>query len=309
MNAMILLLGAFAILLIALAIILWHGAEARMRQQAAGNLIDRHLQGGSAAPVTREHERTAVSFGGLKSRAWKNFLLRAGVTPNRTFHIMLVLPGIALTMLAATVFGALSAACTLLLYALLRYFHLWYHATRRHQKAVRQLPGFLDTMVRLATLGNSIESAFQSAIPTTDAPLRELLDRANRLIQAGMNLDQALVQEARVFRLVELELIASVIGVALRFGGRADKVLERMSAFMRDREQAQNELVALSAETRLSAWVLALLPIGLGLFMMIFNNRMFSIMLNDPVGWNLLMGAVLLEIVGAVWLYRLAKSV
>src|SRR5690606_32087616 len=225
------------------------------------------------------------------------------------FHITLVLPGLVLTMLAATVFGALSAACTLLLYALLRYFYLWYHATRRHQKAVRQLPGFLDTMVRLATLGNSIESAFQSAIPTTDAPLRELLDRANRLIQAGMNLDQALVQEARVFRLVELELIASVIGVALHFGGRADKVLERMSAFMRDREQAQNELVALSAETRLSAWVLALLPIGLGLFMMIFNNRMFSIMLDDPVGWNLLMGAVLLEIIGAIWLYRLAKSV
>ena len=78
---------------------------------------------------------------------------------------------------------------------------------------------------------------------------------------------------------------------------------------MRDREQAQNELVALSAETRLSAWILALLPIGLGLFMMIFNDQLFSAMLEDPAGRNLLLGAAVLELIGAVWLYRLAKSV
>src|SRR5690606_18772635 len=141
---------------------------------AAGNLIDHHLQGTGITHTISDHAQPASPFSGLRSRAWQHFLLRAGVTSNRRFHITLVLPGLVLTMLAATVFGALSAACTLLLYALLRYFYLWYHATRRHQKAVRQLPGFLDTMVRLATLGNSIESAFQSAIPTTDAPLREL---------------------------------------------------------------------------------------------------------------------------------------
>ena len=144
---------------------------------------------------------------------------------------------------------------------------------------------------------------------TTEEPLRELLDRSNRLVQAGMDLEHALVQKALVFRLQELELIAAVIGVALRFGGRADTVLERMAAFMRDREYSQNELVALSSETRLSAWVLGLLPIGLGVFMVIFNNRMFVTMLEDPIGKNLLIFAVVLEAIGAYWLYRLAKSV
>lgn len=309
MKTVILLLSAGAILLIACALLLWHRAHARMRQQAAGDLIDRHLQGNNNAHTSVEYQEPMMPVGAKQARVWKNFLLRAGVTPNRNFHIMLILPGLVLTILAASTFGPLSAVCTLLLYTLLRYFHLWYQATPRHQKAVRQLPGFLDTMVRLATLGNSIESAFQSAVPTTDVPLRELLDRANILVQAGVNLDQALTQEARAFHLIELELIASVIGVAQRFGGRADKVLERMSAFMRDREQAQNELIALSAETRLSAWVLALLPIGIGLFMMIFNDRMFSIMLNDDMGRNLLIGALMLEIIGAIWLYRLAKSI
>ena len=117
------------------------------------------------------------------------------------------------------------------------------------------------------------------------------------------------MQQARLFHVIELELIAAVIGVALRFGGRADMVLERMAAFMRDREYSQNELVALSAEIRLSAWVLGLLPIGMGVFMIVFNNKMFVTMLDDPIGKNLLIFAGVLEIIGAYWLYRLAKSV
>ena len=100
----------------------------------------------------------------------------------------------------------------------------------------------------------------------------------------------ALTQEAHIFRLPEVELIAAVIGLALRFGGRADMVLERMAGFMRDREHAQQELMALSAEIRLSAWILGLLPVALSTFLIIFNNNMFMMMLADPVGEKLLIG-------------------
>ena len=304
-----LLLAAFSFLLIGVALLLWQNAERRMQQQVASRLIDQHTQVAQHGFVEEDNAPTPFSVRGLQSRAWKHFLLRAGVSPDRKFHTILVLPAVILVSLAAFFLGPLSAVSTLLLYVMICYFRLWLKAVRRHQKMVRQLPAFLDTMVRLATIGNSIESAFQSAVLTTDEPLRTLLERANRLVQAGMNLEHALIQEARVFRLIELELVAAVIGVALRFGGRADTVLSRMSAFMRDREQAQNELVALSAETRLSAWILGLLPIGVGLFMLIFNDRIILIMLADPIGRNLLIGAAALEVVGAVWLYRLAKSV
>ncbi|WP_293781059.1 type II secretion system F family protein [uncultured Oxalicibacterium sp.] len=308
MNATLLLV-AFAILLTGIGILLWQHATTRARQQQASQVIDRHLQ--ELQPATNEWEHAPLfpTDSRPQSVTWKYFLLRAGIQNTPRFHAFLFGPGIALVAMAAFFLGAVSAIAVFLLYILLCYFRLWFISVKRHQKMVRQLPAFLDTMVRLATIGNSIESAFQSAVLTADAPLRDVLDRANRLVQAGMNLEHALMQEARIFRIVELELIAAVIGVALRFGGRADKVLERMGAFMRDREQAQNELVALSAETRLSAWILALLPIGLGLFMMIFNDKIFSAMLEDPAGRNLLIGAALLEIVGAIWLYRLAKSV
>ncbi|WP_076593105.1 type II secretion system F family protein [Herminiimonas arsenitoxidans] len=310
MTALTLWLMAGAILLLAFGILLWQNAQLHQRQDATSAFVDQQIRSmASQQTSTDDVEQNAVLQPRIESNILRRFLLRAGIIPTPIFYAFLVLPGIVLTLLAAMFGGILSVIGTVFLYVTLIYFRLWLKAMRRHQKMVRQLPAFLDTMVRLTIVGNSLESAFQATVLSSEAPLRDLLDRANRLVQAGMDLEHALMQQARLFHVIELELIAAVIGVALRFGGRADMVLERMAAFMRDREYAQNELIALSAETRLSAWILGFLPIGLGVFMIIFNNKMFVTMLDDPIGKNMLIGAAVLEIIGAYWLYRLAKSV
>lgn len=295
-----------------IGLLLWRHAQSKQQQTAMTSFVEqqineqRHTLGDT---TDNTYEPTIHSNLHPAVRAWQNFMLRAGVDANMRFMLLLLLPGVFLIVFAALLGGLLSAIFTAFLYITLNYFRLWLKVSKRHQKIVHQLPAFLDTMVRLTIIGNSLESAFQSTLLTTDAPLRELFERANRMVNAGMELEHALVQQARVFQVVELELIGAVIGIALRFGGRADTVLERMAAFMRDREQAQNELSSLSTEIRLSAWVLALLPIAIGSFMIIFNNKMFSMMWADPLGKNMLIIAFALEIIGAYWLYRLAKSV
>jgi tight adherence protein B len=310
MTALTLWLTAGAIMLLAFGILLWQNAQLHQRQDATSAFVDQQIRSmASQQTSTDDVEQNAVLQPRIESNILRRFLLRAGITSTPIFYVSLLFPGIVLTLLAAIFGGVLSVIGTVFLYVTLVYFRLWLKAIRRHQKIVRQLPSFLDTMVRLTIVGNSLESAFQAAVLSTEVPLRDLLDRANRLVQAGMDLEHALMQQARLFHVIELELIAAVIGVALRFGGRADMVLERMAAFMRDREYSQNELVALSAEIRLSAWILGLLPIGMGVFMIVFNNKMFVTMLDDPIGKNLLIFAGILEIIGAYWLYRLAKSV
>ncbi|MFJ3045774.1 type II secretion system F family protein [Herbaspirillum chlorophenolicum] len=311
MTAPALWLMAVAVLLLALGILLWQNAKSRLHQNATSDFVNQQIR--SMAPTLDADADGSDQPLFLPAqpgpRLWRHFWLRAGVVPGIALYAGLLLPGLVLAILAMVFGGVLSTVCAVLMYLVLAYFRLWLKITRRHQKMVHQLPAFLDTMVRLTTIGNSLESSFQATLLTIDAPLKEPLNRANLLIQAGRSLEHALAQEARTFRLTELNLVAAVIGVALRFGGRADTVLERMASFMRDREQAQSELLALSAEIRLSAWVLALMPIGLGAFMVMFNNDMFMLMWDDSVGKQLLFGATVMEFVGAYWLYRLAKSV
>jgi len=98
-----------------------------------------------------------------------------------------------------------------------------------------------------------------------------------------------------------------VLRLSVKYGGRADVMLDRMASFMRDLEQAERELVALSAETRLSAWVLTLLPLGIGGFLIASNPHYFAWMWNDATGRKLVWLAFALQMFGAFLLYRLAR--
>jgi tight adherence protein B len=301
---------ATALLLAGAALWLWQRAQQRTQQDVSAAFVNRQIQGMQQTQAQPQEAGKASPQLQLQREALRQFFLRAGIQhPGGRLYFQLVAPGISLILLALVLGGWISALGTLVLYVMLVIFYFWLRTSKLQRAMVRQLPGFLDTLVRLVTIGNSIGSAFQTGITGTEGPLKVVLDRANRQVQAGVDLEHALRQQAAIFRFKELDLVAAVIGVSTRFGGRSDQVLERMAAFMRDLEHAQNELVALSAEIRLSAWIMGVLPAAIGMFLIIFNNDMFSNMWHDPIGGKMLIGAVLLELLGGYGLYRLAKTV
>lgn len=301
---------AAALLLTGTALWLWQRAQQRVQQDVSAAFVNRQIQGMQQAQKQPHDQAETEPQLQLQIEALRHFFMRAGIQqPTGKLYFQLLAPGFILILLALILGGWLSALGTLLLYAMLMIFYFWLRSSKLQRTMVRQLPGFLDTLVRLVTIGNSIGSAFQTGIMTTEGPLRVVLDRANRQVQAGVELEHALRQQAGIFRFKELDLVAAVIGVSARFGGRSDLVLERMAAFMRDLEHAQNELAALSAEIRLSAWIMGILPAAIGMFLIIFNNDMFINMWHDPIGKKMLIGAVLLEVLGGYGLFRLARTV
>lgn len=150
--------------------------------------------------------------------------------------------------------------------------------------------------------------ALQSTAATVQMPLRAVLDRAMQSVRTGQDLDRALQLASRPYRMQELELLHVVLGTGMRMGGRADQILQRMSDFMRDLSHARQELTAITSETRLSAWVLGLLPLVVAAAMTLLNPSFFMPMFTQPLGHKLLLIAVGMEAVGAFLLYRLAKS-
>lgn len=313
MNAVVLWAACIALLLVAAGLELWRRTQLRARAQATSAFIDRQLAQTAPRFGTPGTPGDAGANGARraprrKSLPWEFFFERAGVQPDPTFYTLLIAPGLALVLGFWLWHGPLSAIVILVMYAVGTVLRYWFKAARRHRNIVRQLPVFLDGMVRMLTVGNSLPAAFQTAAGNADMPLRELLERAVRQVQAGVDLDVALKQIARVYQVEEIYLFAAVVDLSTRFGGRADQILARMAGFMRDREQAQAELYALSSETRLSAWVLAALPIIVSAMLMLLNPRFFEPMFQEPSGQKLLAVGVGLEVLGGFLLYRLAKS-
>jgi tight adherence protein B len=298
-------LCSLVLLLAATATELWWGSAARSRRRAGLAHLQQHLGRGDSLGAA----------GGVPDYAdgseppWRGVLQRAGFVTGERLPWLLVAAGVLFALASAWRLGTAWAALPLFaLYALLASLWLLLRTGRHRQRMTRQLPDFLDAMVRVVALGNSLPVAFHTATQATPPPLRGLLDRTLQRMHAGLDLDEALRQSGRLYRLESVELLEAVIAMSMRFGGRTDQVLQRMSGFMRDLEQAQLELKAITAETRMSSWVLGLLPLLCGAFMMLVDPAFFRPMFEQPLGHRLLALAAILELVGACLLYRLAKS-
>ncbi|WP_432727737.1 type II secretion system F family protein [Variovorax sp. W6] len=330
MHEALLVALCIALLMAAAGLLLWQWAKSRQGREATGRHLSQQIQAtaaaADAAPIPMPL-RDAPSDGlasGLTTDPWLDNGA-APPAPERTSLLERMIPGwmvgvveprtiaFALATIAGVVLlvgllvGWLAALGVLFLLVLLTSFALWLQLQKFRRKLIRQLPGYIDAMVRLITIGNSTQAAFQLAIATTQAPLRGHLERAAALVRAGVDLDRALHQTADNVRIEEMYLLASILGLGVRYGGRADLLLERVSNFMRDREQAEQELIAISSETRLSAWILGLLPVGVGAFLILTNPSYFMGMWNDDTGRILIFSAVGLQLTGAALLYRLAR--
>jgi len=327
----LLVVACIALLLAAAGLLLWQWAKNRQERLATGRHLSQQIQATAAAAANATPipmPLRDLPGDGLASSLTTDPWLDNGAAPaaaERTSLLERATPGwmvgviepriivFALAaiagafLLVGVLIGWLAALGVLFLLLLLASFALWLQLQKFRRKLIHQLPGYIDAMVRLITIGNSTQAAFQLAIATTQAPLRGHLERAAALVRAGVDLDRALHQTADSVRIEEMYLLASILGLGVRYGGRADLLLERVSNFMRDREQAEQELIALSSETRLSAWILGLLPVGVGAFLILTNPGYFMSMWSDDTGRILIFSAVGLQLTGAVLLYRLAR--
>ncbi len=310
----VLILCALACLLLALALWLFSSAKRKDAQASIQSTLQRsleirrdlHTSGPLAMPgMAATDMAAAMRPRGLPwleehlgFRAW-------GIAP-RTLAL-LVLAMLVLALLMSLQGGAIMGVMVFAFCLLLGAFGIWLRLGRRRAKMLSQLPGFLDNLVRLISIGNSLHAAFQFASNNVPQPLGAALQDVSASLNVSPNLGQAMEQLERTWGLPEFGLLAAVFRTTTRYGGRADLVLERVSAYIRDRQSAERELHALSAEVRLSAWILALLPVLVGTMIMVLNQGYFMRMWNDPIGQKMIVIAAGLQVFGSFFLYRLAR--
>jgi tight adherence protein B len=301
-------LMSMAMLMLAGAIELWWGSSARHQARKSLAHIQQSLNDAAQSPrnahVTAPTPPTVK--GELRSDA---LLLRAGLPTGWRMPVLFAAIAVLVAVAGWWRVGSVWIV-PLLLAVYLAMVWLWLRARmeKLQKQFIRQLPDFLDGIVRMSNIGNSLPMAFQATLPTVQPPLRQVLERTMQSVRAGLDLDRALQVAARPYRLEELELLHVVLGTGMRMGGRADQILQRMSDFMRDLSHARQELKAITSETRLSAWVIGLLPPAVAVFMTVANPAFFMPMFTQPMGHKILLFAVMLEVTGACLLYRLARS-
>jgi tight adherence protein B len=103
-------------------------------------------------------------------------------------------------------------------------------------------------------------------------------------------------------RSADLSWAVVAIRVQREVGGNLAEVLSTVVATMRERDGLRRQVRALSAEGRLSAWVLLALPIGTGALMFLFRQEYVRPLYTEPLGIVMLIIGFLLVVAGGFWM-------
>lgn len=186
----------------------------------------------------------------------------------------------------------------------------------RRRRLVAELPATLDEVARALRSGASLRQALAGAaagggghpvggaVRVAAAELRAVVERVER----GMALVPALEQWAVEQPLPEVRLVATAIGVVAEAGGNAAQAVESVAATLRERHAAVEEVRVQSVQARLSATVIALLPLGFTVWCITTDPKAASFLLGTAAGWLCLTGGLALLAAGGWWMARIIGS-
>jgi len=237
------------------------------------------------------------------------FLQQSGLTWTvaRLFGTCAVLPLIVLLMgtlfAVPLVFTAIGAALS----AMLPVVYVQHRRNKRIRQLERQLPDVCDMLARALRSGH----AFTGAIDMVGTEFAEPMSGEFRItfdeINYGVSISDALANLATRVPIRDLRYFVIAVVIQRETGGNLSEVLEGIASLIRERFKLFDKVRVLSAEGKMSGWVLGLLPFGTGALMMLANPGFLDVLWTDPAGIKLV-GVVLVSMVaGMFWMRHIVR--
>jgi tight adherence protein B len=188
--------------------------------------------------------------------------------------------------------------------ALLPFLWVDFRRKARQHKLRTQLPDAFDLMSRVVRAGQTMSQALLAVSDEFSPPVAAEFAYCYEQQNLGLSPELTMRDLARRNGLIEIKIFVMAMLVQQQTGGNLAELLDKLSAVVRDRFRIQGVIKTLTAEGRMQAVVLLLLPLGLFLMMLFSNPGYAQVLLDNPK----LIGATLLcEGVGAVWIRKIVN--
>ena len=163
----------------------------------------------------------------------------------------------------------------------------------------KQLPDTITLLANALRAGSSFLQGIELVVRESRPPISTEFGRVIREVNLGLPFEQALENMVRRVRSDDLELMATAISIQHTVGGNLAEILDSIAYTIRERVRIKGEIKTLTAQQRLSGYVVGFLPIGLAGFLFVaapnFMEPMFA---NPPDVLGLPAGVVILIVGG-----------
>ncbi|MEY4767096.1 MAG: hypothetical protein RI907_3769 [Pseudomonadota bacterium] len=295
-----------ALLLVAMLLMLGSVlAVLRARRLDHEQKVNQRLQAFSFIP---EPSARRPADGGLKSQL-QSWLNRVGMNIDAQTAMVVLGSGLATSWMLWHLINPLAGLMALALMFIGAVVIPQVRYKQRINAMVAQVPLFIDQVVRGLVTGRNVEGSIKLAMEDLQTPLREVIEKVSNTVELGADLGEAMREVAAFYDVKELHMMALAIQTSRTYGGSPREMLESVVKLIRQREQMQRELRALTGETRVTAWVLGSLPTAMAGFMIYSSPGYIGTMWDDPTGRVVLMSATGLQLLGGLLLWRMIKSI
>ena len=179
--------------------------------------------------------------------------------------------------------------------------------TRRMAKFEEQLPDAIDTMKRALRAGHPLGAALKFVADEMDDPVSTEFELTFGDINYGNDVRRAMLGLlARVPSVTVMALVTSIL-VQKETGGNLAEILENISGVIRGRFRFQRKVKTYSAEGRMSAWVLAMVPLVLFVTLWFLTPDYLPVLLEDPRGVNMITYGFVSGVIGIFWIRKILR--
>jgi len=170
-----------------------------------------------------------------------------------------------------------------------------------------QLMDALGTISTSMRAGSSLIQAMEVVTAEAEPPLKEEFQEVLRQVQLGNSIDKALKDMCERIPSQDLRLAVLAITVTREYGGNLGENLMRISSVMRERKKIRGKIDAITAQGRLSGWIVTFVPLLLLFVLRWMEPEMFGLMFTTFLG-NMLLGvAVILVSIGNYVIMKIVK--
>ncbi len=166
------------------------------------------------------------------------------------------------------------------------------------KKFTEQLPDAIDLMISVLRSGHSIPQAVKTVSEELPAPCGAEFAQVMQRMNLGQPLSEALVYTCDKFRSFELDLMRRAIAIQAEVGGSLAELLDKTNITLRQRLKLVRQVTVLTAQSRLTAFVVGLLPIFMAIGMQTINPGYLQPLVETNFGKTLLIVAIVLQVVG-----------
>ena len=227
------------------------------------------------------------------------------VDPARLYVLNLALTllgALAAWLLSASLLMALVAAIVLALTprGVLRWLR-----KRRVEHIEQQLPDALQMLAGTARAGLSLPAAIRQVSTELAPPLQQELLLVQHEQRLGVSLDDALENLARRIPAQPVKLMVSAMRIANETGGGLAETLERTATTLRSQHAMELKIRALTAQGKLQAWVVGLLPVFLLWVLHRMEPEAMAQLWTTQLGWGVLAAVIVMEFIGVLLIRRI----